>query len=108
MGTHWNLSEKKYQIILNKFMIKNREEVKKEFDEKFTVKCSDGLLIADFKNGKEIKVSQIKSYISKIRKDDIDGLVEWVEKEKEETEGGRESLDVWQFLAHLKSLKEKV
>lgn len=36
-----------------------KEELKKEFKKKFVIKCSDGELIADFKDGKILKPSQI-------------------------------------------------
>lgn len=33
------------------------------FNKKFVTQCSDGELIADFKNGKEVKVSSIRAFI---------------------------------------------
>jgi len=39
---------------------------KKEFDKKFVTKCSDGLLMADFKNGREVKVKHIKQFITSL------------------------------------------
>jgi hypothetical protein len=52
-------------------MIKNREEIEKEF-------------FNDFGNtGAWEELDNIALYISKIRQDDIDELVEWVEKKRD-------------------------
>jgi hypothetical protein len=59
---------------------------------------------------------RIKSHISQIRKDDIDGLVEWVEEEHKKEKNrivGYEANFYYKkalsdIIAHLRSLKEKV
>jgi hypothetical protein len=57
--------------------MKNREEIEKEFEEKI-VHNPDGTRHNCMSLDEE-KV--LKSHISKIRQDDMDGLVEWAEQE---------------------------
>jgi hypothetical protein len=97
-------------------MIKNREEVEKEFD--YVI---GGL----HHNDDSYATDHVHLRISKIRKDDIVGLVEWAEKEKKivcafvnskgsniedkyiHYTGGKMSV-LRDIIAHLQELKEKV
>jgi hypothetical protein len=71
--------------------MKTKEEVEKEFDEKFNAKSLDEIKynrdqITAIKEEWNRNLRQgVKSHISKIRKDDIDGLVEELKKRREET-----------------------
>jgi hypothetical protein len=57
--------------------MKTKEEVEKEFDEKFYFQqLMENSLMSI--SGEEVK--KIKSFIHQLRKDDIDSLIEWVEE----------------------------
>jgi len=98
-------------------MIKNREEVEKEFDEKF---CHDSIKLK-YPGEKEYSGGTIvKSHISQIRKDDIDGLVEWVKERTIPMDSTRDCIiknstfrdsyntALSDIIAYLQALKEKV
>jgi hypothetical protein len=92
-------------------MIKNREEVEKELEDWLTEPKREDDLLRHY-------VESIEYHISKIRKDDIDGVVAWAEEiylEKEDF--NKDTFDginrgyhlaLSDIIAHLKNLKEKV
>jgi hypothetical protein len=83
--------------------MKTREEIDKEWDDKFPSGTCD--------NAEFYESRKKKSHISKIRQDDIDGLVEFFagyEKPAEDDYDGGYSHALSDIIAHLKALKEKI
>ena len=64
--------------------MKTKEEIEKEFDEKSKILFTRGGLsvLLDYPpHDRVLDEEFVKSHISKIRQDDMDGLVEWAEQE---------------------------
>jgi hypothetical protein len=98
-------------------MFKTKEQIEKELDNKFKSSSFCGCIEGDLNNAFPDGMNELKSFISQIRQDDIDSLVEWVKIRNIEGDFDSKTVEYIEsgyyqarsdILAHLKTLKDKV